>query len=67
MSREQLIKKHPELFLEIIREGIELCMYGHTTISSVKELNEANKKIKERVEFWNSLAENENDFISSII
>lgn len=66
MSRDQLIKKFPSLFLECIKEGIELCLHGHTEINNINDVNSANAKIKERTEFWNKMAENENEFVNAI-
>lgn len=55
MTRNQLIKKHPELFLEIIKEGIEITLHGYTDISSIKDVEKANENIKERIEYWEKL------------
>ena len=59
MTRDQLIKKHPELFLECIKEGINLFSYGITDINSLRDVEIGNEEIRRREIFWNTIDEEE--------
>lgn len=65
MTRNQLIEKHPELFLECVKEGIELYLYGITDINSLKDIERGNIEMRRREECWNIVIKEEE--ISSFI
>lgn len=66
MTREQLIKKHSELFINIIKEGIELALYGYTEIINVKDVEKFNEEIKKKIELWDERAKNEEEYLQLI-
>jgi hypothetical protein len=63
MTRDKLIEKNPELFLEIIKEGVELALNGCTDFQSPHDVERANEEIKHKWDMWD---DQEQEFLKLI-
>ncbi len=67
MTREKLMERFPKLFIDIIKEGMEFMMYGITDISSIEDVNKGNEEIKRRIEHWDNINKDEEEYFTSLI
>jgi hypothetical protein len=63
MTKLELIKKCPELYLDIIRDGVELALNGRTEFHNVTDVQEEMTEIKKK---WDDWEQQEIDFLKLI-
>lgn len=63
MTKLELIKKCPELYLDIIRDGVELALNGRTEFQTVTDVQEEMTEIKKK---WDDWEQQEIDFLKLI-
>jgi len=63
MSKTQLAIKHPELYLEIIKEGVELALNGYTEFNTIEDVEKHLEEIKKK---WMDWEEKEDEYLRLI-
>jgi hypothetical protein len=63
MTKLELIKKCPELYLDVIRDGVELALNGRTEFHNVTDVQEEMTEIKKK---WDDWEQQEIDFLKLI-
>jgi hypothetical protein len=63
MTKLELIKKCPELYLDVIRDGVELALNGRTEFHNVTDVQEEITEIKKK---WDDWEQQEIDFLKLI-
>ncbi len=63
MTKLELIKKCPELYLDVIRDGVELALNGRTEFQTVTDVQEEMTEIKKK---WDDWEQQEIDFLKLI-
>jgi len=63
MSKNQLIIKHPEVYLEIIKDGVELALNGCTEFNTVEDVEEHLEEIKKK---WLDWEQKEDEYLKLI-
>ena len=63
MTKLELIKKCPELYLDVIRDGVELALNGRTEFQNVTDVQEEMTEIKKK---WDDWEQQEIDFLKLI-
>lgn len=63
MTKLDLIQKCPELYLDIIRDGVELALNGRTEFHTVTDVQEELSEVKKK---WDDWEQRENDFLKLI-
>lgn len=63
MTKLELIKKCPELYLDVIRDGVELALNGRTDFQTVTDVQEEMTEIKKK---WDDWEQQEIDFLKLI-
>lgn len=63
MTKLELIQKCPELYLDVIRDGVELALNGRTDFQTVSDVQEEMTEIKKK---WDDWEQQELDFLKLI-
>lgn len=63
MTKLELIQKCPELYLDVIRDGVELALNGKTEFHTVTDVQEELSEVKKKWEDWE---QQEIDFLKLI-
>lgn len=63
MTKLELIQKCPELYLDVIRDGVELALNGRTDFQTVSDVQEEMAEIKKK---WDDWDQQELDFLKLI-
>ncbi len=63
MTKLELIKKCPELYLDVIRDGVELALNGRTEFHNVTDVQKEMTEIKKK---WDDWEQQEIDFLKLI-
>lgn len=66
MTRKAFIKKHPELFLATIKEGVELALNGCTEFYSPHDVERANEEIEQKWKLWEEEAKEEQEYLKMV-
>lgn len=63
MTKVELIQKFPELYLDVIRDGVELALNGRTDFQNVSDVHKEMTEIKKK---WDDWEQQELDFLKLI-
>lgn len=63
MTKLELIQKCPELYLDVIRDGVELALNGRTDFQTVSDVHKEMAEIKKK---WDDWDQQELDFLKLI-
>ena len=63
MTKLELIQKFPELYLDVIRDGVELALNGRTDFQNVSDVHKEMTEIKKK---WDDWEQQELDFLKLI-
>lgn len=63
LSKQEIIAKHPELYMEVIKEGIELALNGQTDVSNVDDVLRCLEEIKQK---WADWEQKEDEYLKLI-
>lgn len=63
MTKLELIQKCPELYLDVIRDGVELALNGKTEFHTVTDVQEELSEVKKK---WDDWEQQEIDFLKLI-
>lgn len=63
MTKLELIEKCPELYLDVIRDGVELALNGRTEFHNVTDVQEEISEIKKK---WDNWEQREDEFLNLI-
>ena len=64
LSKQEIIANHPDLYMEVIKEGIELALNGHTDVSNVDDVLSSLGEIKQK---WADWEQREEEYLKFII
>lgn len=63
LSKQEIIANHPELYMEVIKEGIELALNGQTDVSNVDDVLRCLEEIKQK---WADWEQKEDEYLKLI-
>jgi hypothetical protein len=63
MTKVELIQKFPELYLDVIRDGVELALNGRTDFQNASDVHKEMTEIKKK---WDDWEQQELDFLKLI-
>lgn len=64
LSKQEIIANHPEIYMDVIKEGIELALNGHTDVIDVEDVLKSLREIKQK---WTDWEQREQEYLKFII
>ena len=63
MTNAELVNLHPDLYLDVIRDGVELALNGMTEFQTVTDVTESLQEVKKK---WDNWEQQEEEFLRLI-
>ena len=63
MTKVDFINLHPDIYLDVIRDGVELALNGMTEFQTVADVSNSLMEVKEKWEDWK---QQEDEFLKLI-